>query len=484
MLTRLKVQGFKNLIDLELRFGPLTCIAGPNGAGKSNVFDAIRFLSLLADRPLLEAARGVRGGADVTELFTSGGGNAMRLECDLLIADHGQDDLGQPAEASHTFLSYILELRLDRDDALDLPRITLVEEDLRYITKGKSRSRIGFPHSTAWRESVLGSSTRRTPYISMDPEERETPVVRLHADGMRQAGKSRRGGGNPSTFLAHRLPRTVLSSAQNADEHRTAVLVRQEMRQWRILQLEPTALRRPDELQAETRIDVTGAHVPATLFRLASTAAEPGRVYAEVGNRLSELIDDVRTVRVDRDEARRLLRFMLTDRSGVDLPASSLSDGTLRFVALAVMERDPLATGVLCLEEPENGIHPARMEAMIRLLQDMAVDATLPVDDDNPLRQVILSTHSPLVASAVAVDELVFAQSRSHGAPRAPQRGLEVLPVDSTWRTERGARAVATGDVLAYLGAMHRPGDAANGRKTVLEVVGDQLPLPFEHIGR
>ena len=49
MLTRLKVSGFKNLVDTEVRFGPLTCIAGFNGVGKSNLFDAVRFLSLLAD---------------------------------------------------------------------------------------------------------------------------------------------------------------------------------------------------------------------------------------------------------------------------------------------------------------------------------------------------------------------------------------------------------------------------------------------------
>lgn len=56
MLTRLKVSGFKNLVGLDVRFGAFTCIAGGNGIGKSNLFDAIRFLSALADRPLMEAA--------------------------------------------------------------------------------------------------------------------------------------------------------------------------------------------------------------------------------------------------------------------------------------------------------------------------------------------------------------------------------------------------------------------------------------------
>ena len=31
MLTRLRVSGFKNLIDVDVRFGPFTCIAGANG---------------------------------------------------------------------------------------------------------------------------------------------------------------------------------------------------------------------------------------------------------------------------------------------------------------------------------------------------------------------------------------------------------------------------------------------------------------------
>ena len=52
MLTRLQVDGFKNLLGLDVHFGPYTCIAGPNAVGKSNVFDAIEFLSLLAAMPI------------------------------------------------------------------------------------------------------------------------------------------------------------------------------------------------------------------------------------------------------------------------------------------------------------------------------------------------------------------------------------------------------------------------------------------------
>ena len=45
MLTRLQVDGFKNLAAVDVRFGPFTCVAGPNGVGKSELFDAITFLT-------------------------------------------------------------------------------------------------------------------------------------------------------------------------------------------------------------------------------------------------------------------------------------------------------------------------------------------------------------------------------------------------------------------------------------------------------
>src|SRR5579863_7021568 len=106
MLTRIKVSGFKNLVDVDIRFGPVTCIAGANGVGKSNLFDAITFLSALADRPLIDAALSVRdeGGrtADVRSLFHRVGDaydREMTFEAEMIIPSEGVDDLGQQARA-------------------------------------------------------------------------------------------------------------------------------------------------------------------------------------------------------------------------------------------------------------------------------------------------------------------------------------------------------------------------------------------------
>ena len=91
MLTRLQVSGFKNLVNVDVRFGPFTCVVGPNGAGKSNLFDAIRFLQTLAGGTLMEAAASVRDQdsrtADVRNLIPSSRRSSCRT--DVL---HRRDD--------------------------------------------------------------------------------------------------------------------------------------------------------------------------------------------------------------------------------------------------------------------------------------------------------------------------------------------------------------------------------------------------------
>src|SRR3982751_1506934 len=98
MLTRLKVNGFKNLVDVDIRFGPFTCIAGGNGVGKSNLFDAIKFLSALADRPLIEAAMSVRAegrrSSNIRSIFHHVGTSyedSMSFEAEMVVPYEGLD---------------------------------------------------------------------------------------------------------------------------------------------------------------------------------------------------------------------------------------------------------------------------------------------------------------------------------------------------------------------------------------------------------
>jgi predicted ATPase len=488
MLTRLKVRGFKNLTEVDVRFGPFTCIAGANGVGKSNLFDAILFLSALAEKPLIDAALCVRdeGGrtGDIRTLFHrvgDGYDEEMSFEAEMVVPKEGFDDLGQPAKAITTFLRYSLTLRYRADEVYrSVGGLEIVREELSHIKMREATKHILFSDSPEWRKSVL-TGKRNAPFISTDGK-----VIKIHQDGKR--GRARQ-------LSAESLPRTVLS-ATNAAETPTATLARREMQSWQLLQLEPTALRAPDSFTAPTRLGRDGRHLPSTLYRMARVGAgsaepEPSSranpVYAKVANRLSELIDDVSELGVNRDEKRELLTLFVSGKDGTAHPARALSDGTLRFLALAVLDLDPEAQGLLCLEEPENGIHPLRIPAILDLVQDLAVDSKVAVDSDNPLRQVIINTHSPAVVGQVPDDCLLLAElTNLISSSGVPYRALSFSCLSDTWRDSPsvGTGIVSRGKVLEYLNPVSAVEDSFSDqihptRKRVMDRNDLQLSMTY-----
>ena len=462
MLTRLKVSGFKNIVDVDVRFGPFTCVAGSNGVGKSNLLDAIAFLSALAEHPLYEAAMGVRNGSqyrgDLANIFHRYGDEQttlMSFEAEMIIPKTGQDDLGQEAKATTTFVRYVLELRyVERDIANNLPsRIEIAKEELSHIKAGDVTKSLGFRASPAWIKSAI-SGVRYTSFYISTSDQDDQRTISIHQDG---------GGGRVRKLLAKNLPRTVLSSA-NAVENRTATLVKNEMRSWKRVQLEPSAMRAPDSLTAPTVMGSDGSHLPSVLCELArqpiyrpkdkngSGDVHQSRVYAMAANRLADLIDDVRQVKVDRNERLDQLTLQVAGRDGTFHPAQALSDGTLRFLALAVLELDPKSQGVIFMEEPENGIHPARIPAILKLLQDIAVDVHSPVGPDNPLRQVIINTHSPLVVAQVPEASLIIADlRRAHPSKKGEYGKAFFSAPEGSWRAASGSQVFSKGKLLAYL---------------------------------
>ena len=461
MLTRLRVSGFKNLVDVDISFGPFTCIAGANGVGKSNLLDAIVFLSALADRPLLDAALSVRDqGAktgDIRGLFHHVGNHfdeEMSFEAEMIIPEHGTDDLGQQATATATLVQYAVSLRYRRDEgARALGSLELVKEELKHITLRDAAQHLPFNPSRAWRNRVVKNKRRTPKYISTTGTGADR-VINVHQDGGSH--------GQPQKLRAANLPRTVLS-AVNSAESPTATLVKREMQSWWLLQLEPSALREPDNFTAPVELASDGAHLPSTLFHLANAPNEPGvdsaTVYAEVANRLSQLIDDVRSVNVDRDESRQLLTIYATGRDGTSYPARALSDGTLRFLALTVLSVEPDSRGVICMEEPENGIHPARIPAMIQLLRDLTTDVQeqQPAGAGSQLRQVIINTHSPSVVMQVPDDSLLMAETVDVIWNQVSFKALQLRSLSDTWREKSpNPKPMSKGQLLAYLNPVSR----------------------------
>lgn len=455
MLTRLHADGFKNLVDFSVDFGPFTCIAGENGVGKSNVFDAIEFLSLLADRQLMEAAQAVRGtkvasSSDIRDLFWSRDpSRPMTLAAEMILPPTVEDDFGVQASPTSTYVRYEVALGyVPPEGRQKAGRLTLLSESLTPITQGAAPQRLRFPHSAAkFRSAVVKNKRYGTSYISTTQGENGI-VISLHQDGGSR--------GQPRRAAATRAPATVVSTITSVDDP-TVLAARREMQSWRRLALEPSAMRTPDGYQDPKAMGSDGSHLASALHRIAgatNTPVESDAVYGRVASSLDRLSGvRVSSIRVDEDDVRELLSLRLLEQSGIEMPARNLSEGTLRFLALCVMLEDTDAGGLVCMEEPENGIHPANIESMIDLVRRLAVDPGDVPGPDNPFRQVIVNTHSPAVVQLVGKDDLLFAtvrrMARTPGGP--PGLALSLTPMQGSWRDDGKSLVVTTADVLPYL---------------------------------
>ncbi|MDA8117822.1 MAG: AAA family ATPase [Actinomycetota bacterium] len=461
MITRLQISGFKNLHDVELRLGPFTCIAGLNGVGKSNVFDAIRFLSLLAKHPITEAVQLLRETkgrtADPRSLFTAFGdyrAEEMRFSADLILRREVEDDFGVSSSAAISTVRYTVAFRVNQDEKPD--RLELVEEKLLPIAQEQARRSLGFKASPAFKRSAV-SGRRAVEFISTI-QGAKGPQIKVRQEG--------HGG---RLVPAPKSSRTVLGGLASSD-FPTLLATHREMESWQTLLLEPTAMRAPADYHDARVVNPRGGNLPAAIERLRRQESRPGQVYAQIGNRLAELLDDVEDLRVVDDEKTETLTLEVQNRGGVFHAARSLSDGTLRFLVLATLAIDPEATGVICLEEAENGIHPQRVEAMVALLRDIAVDPDHAAGPDNPLRQVLVNTHSPLVVQHISADDIVYLETEKIVIGGQSAEVATTRVPSHSWRAavQKGAPPILPGHLLPYF-------KLTAGSKTP-----EQLWLPFE----
>lgn len=439
MLTRLEVDGFKNLLNFEVDFGPFNCIAGPNGVGKSNIFDAICFFSLLADRTITGAAFEVRGNpafTDVRELFWTDGearADSFRMAAEMIVEPKVFDDWGREVRATSTYLRYEVEIGYiepNEENGYCLG-LSLLSESLHDYTKQEAKERLRFPYTEAFFEAViLHEGNQQKSFIETKNGSNNQRDVIWYANGTnsRQA----------QIVPAAKTPRTIVAGATGVP---VILAAQREMQGWLLLAMEPRAIRSPDPIGADPHITTNGGHLHATLHRIAKTAPSRDRrteeVYADIRTRLARLFT-VWTIEVRRDPLRQLLMTHVAQRFKGKVPAHFLSDGTLRFLTLATLSEDPDFRGLLCIEEPENGIHPTKIKGLIKLLKlDMIVDTTCEPDDDedNFMRQLIIATHSPYLVQLLEPDDLLIARQITVKAPSGkPTTTLQCLPLTETWR--------------------------------------------------
>ena len=349
MLTKLTVRNFKSLVDVTVEFPRFAVLFGPNAAGKSNLLDAIaalsgignvRTLSDVLDRPLP-----VRGHAFEAFSFPAGGLPALvkqrsarfSLEADLAV---GTERYRYRVEPS-------IELRSGR--------LSVADEYLALL------GRTGNPKGTPAIERV--DSTLRVRRKGKPAHPREEPVGLNHA---------------------------LLSDRSLAGEqYRWLETVRRELGEWCTHYLDPGVTMRVPRAPADVLdIGTYGEHLGPFLYKL--RAEKPNRFEA-VARTLRSIVPSVESLAVQLDERRGTLDILIR-QGGVEYSSRVISEGTLRVLALCAIAVNPWGGSLLAFEEPENGVHPRRLELIARLLMSLATDGG---------RQVIVTTHSPLFCDAV-----------------------------------------------------------------------------------
>ena len=262
MLTRLKVSGFKNLVDVDIHFGAFTCIAGVNGVGNSNLFDAIRFLSALAEYPLKEAALLDRDGnnktGDIRHLFHRVGNHyidKISFEVEMIIPKEGVDSLiGQPIKAISTFLKYCLELGYTQEDSIrSIGKLEILKEELIAIKKKDIDDFLLFDNrSNSWIDSIFqDKDITFSKFISTETQGNKKNIIIRADTGLEDVTEPIKAIVEAKNLQATNL---CVSPHVRISADRTLVLARQEMIFWKQFLLEPSCLRSPNNLTDPKKI--------------------------------------------------------------------------------------------------------------------------------------------------------------------------------------------------------------------------------------
>jgi predicted ATPase len=391
MITYIKINGFKSFHNFEMEFTPFTVLAGANASGKSNLFDALLLLSRLAETDLKTAFDAQRG--DPSELFTQYGENwhaeEMDFTVEMLVHRKVRDKWGGDADLKYTRLRYLLTIKRKKNER-GFEDLVVTREHLEnlkhnediWVSRHISKSKVSF-----WRPKVE-AGRRGTPYIYTEEADNGIPRIIVPQDGT--------PGGNKKTFPAAFASQTVLSGINSVDfPHVFAA--REEMRSWKFLQLNPGDLREPTRQEPGMHDTLTqsGKNLAAVLYRIWQNDTY---YLKEISRKLNSFLPNFTEVNVYDDKANRQFIIKIKGEDGKEFSSRVLSEGTLRLLTLCIMQYDEKHTGLLCFEEPENGIHPFRIKAVAQLLRELSVSFE---DETSLLRQVIVNTHSPGLVSSL-----------------------------------------------------------------------------------
>ncbi len=178
---------------------------------------------------------------------------------------------------------------------------------------------------------------------------------------------------------------------------------------WRVYHFDDTSgtapLKRSAQLADNQFLRTDGSNLPAFLFRLKERFAGDYMLIRGVIQRVAPFFDDF--VLAPSALNSEVIRLEWRHKgSDAFFDASSLSDGTLRFIALATLFLQPivLRPSVILVDEPELGLHPYAVALLASMVKQAAVET-----------QIILSTQSSLLLDNFEPEDILVANRIAGG---------------------------------------------------------------------
>lgn len=355
----------KNLLSfgpegLSLPLQDLNILIGPNGSGKSNLIEAI---SLLQAAPTLLAAP-VREGGGIRDWLWKGESHPIAsIEA---VVDYPDGEMPLRHRMSFIEMNQRFELFEERIENKKRPNRLL-----RSLYYGYE------PHSA--RINVKGKPRRLSPK-ALDPEQ------------------------------------SILSQRKDPDQYPEITYLGTEYAKIRIYRDWSFGRHTPPRLpqradQRNDRLEENFENLGLVLNRLRRDA-KAKKTILDWLTQVYDGIDDY-DVSIEGGTVQVFLH-----EGGFSIPATRLSDGTLRYLCLLAILCDPNPPPLICIEEPELGFHPDVLPGLARLLKEAARRT-----------QLIVTTHSDILVDEMTdqPDAVVVCEKRNQATEmkRLDKRELE-----------------------------------------------------------
>jgi predicted ATPase len=181
------------------------------------------------------------------------------------------------------------------------------------------------------------------------------------------------------------------------------------IQRWRVYHLHDTSasapIRKTSALHENRHLKADCSNLPAFLYLLREKYPEEYRTIVGTIRQVTPFFDDfvLEPLELQPDSIKLEWRHTRSDRY---FDASSLSDGTLRFMALATLFLQPLKyrPSIMLVDEPELGLHPAAIAILAALIQHASTET-----------QVIVSTQSSLLVDYFEPEDVLVADRKDGG---------------------------------------------------------------------